>query len=75
MSLAKVGVWPWDRRPMRKILALAHTQPSMNSTASTTPRAISHYGGPGWTEMPDIITIGVNGGISDMTREKLLPGD
>lgn len=30
MSRAKVGVWPWESKPMRKIFALAHTQSSMN---------------------------------------------
>ena len=75
MSLAKDGVWPWERIPMRKILALAQTQPSMKRIVNTTPRPISHQGGPGWTEMRNIISIGVNGGINDITREKALLGD
>lgn len=68
------GVCPWERIPILKIFALAHTQTSMNPVVKTTASAISHQGGPGGMAILSIINIGVAGGKRETTREKVLDG-
>ena len=47
----------------------------MNPKVNTTPKTISHHGGPGGIAMRNSMSIGVAGGKRETTRAKVLDGD